>query len=989
MSDLTRWNRAGLSRFNYLDGNAAVFLERMRAELAARFPQWQPVPGMSPPVGEENEEAKKSRLESLYNADPGDMLWQLTRQFARSCHVLGTHIDAFANESTLETASQWENLRRLVALLNYAPLPPASASVPLALQIKAGKNGTIAAGFQVKHTPQKGKPVLFETLEEITVDAAYNSLRAKGYQISPVPLSGSQLVVGGRQDKVRIGEPLVLENQRTAILSAHLVEGIVLNRQETTLHLTPAIPAGFTKGTTLVHLCPKERLKPLGPATKGVEAVGHSLQLATGSRGLAAGDIVVIRSEDNKPLYRRIKAVHDDRLVFYRPIGQLTLNGATVARPVILPLSELVNPPQRRIVLDKDTDGQAKGTVIDVVYAAGDWSRLAGQWLADIRKIKKKDNDREYLPSYFCLHAKYVPVDTDSSFLELGDRPGYTALTLTWHPDTDGIPGNTDLRLNNPQTLLAPPTEAGPWPVDTFLNKSEAGRLIRELVTETCKQTTAGDVAVVVKGAQLAWSRLGTVEQDREREETVLSAANQWQDRGGGPFFLSRTRVHSHFTVQANVVGWKENNTDLSGRRLYLQQPCTGIKPGRSLLVSNGFAVMQTRLEEVAESGAWLQLVDPLPGQTTVGNLEIMANVVVSGHGEARPWRVLGSGDGSRSNQSFTLEVEELSFVADTAMASGVRAALEIVVAGETWTQVDNLKDSAPSDAHYQVRINEDGYAVVEFGDGRHGRRLPSGTNNIRIRLRQGTGVAGNLDPGLLVKPVQPHPLIETIRQPMSSSGGNDRESRSDLRRNAPASLLALNRAVSIEDAAQLARSHPSVWQATAFRLKPGLGRRERLEVVVMAAGGGFLSDALKQTVQAWLSARSQPGMQVMLTDYVPVRFQLEIIVRIRSTVDAQAVKNAVEASLTGALDLSRRQLGQPLYRGEIYTIVDGVAGVENSSCAIILPWPQVNVAADDRPRVTMVEDKVVSLLPSPRQCLALERSSLIIRIETAEESVA
>ncbi|MDD2463316.1 MAG: hypothetical protein PHI97_04910, partial [Desulfobulbus sp.] len=536
MSDLTRWNRAGLSRFSYIDGNAAVFLERMRAGLADRFPQWQPVSGGAPPLDGESEEVKKSRLENLYAADPRDMLWQVTRQFARSCHVLGGHVDAFANEATLETASQWENLRRLVALLNYAPLPPASASVPLALQVKAGKKGTLAAGLQVKHAPKSGKPIIFETQEELIVDAAYNSLRAKGYQISPQGLSGTELLVVGHLDKVRVGDPLVLENQVSGKLSAHLVQGLVLEGKQTTLSLTPAIAAGFTLGTTLVHLCPKERLKPLGPATKGVEAVGHSLQLASGSKGLAPGDIVVIRSEDNKPLYRRIKAVHDDRLVFYRPINQLTLNGATVARPVVLPLTELANPPKGRVIYTTDKDGQVKGTVLDIVYAAGDWSRLEGQWLADVIHRGTGTSKREYLPAYYCLHSKYVPVDMDSSFVEAGDRPGYTTLTLTWHQDTDGIPGDIDLRLNNPQSLLAPPTEPGPWPVDTFLNKSEEGRLIRQLVTEACKQTTGGDLAVVMKGGQMAWARLGTVAQDREHEETILSADPQWQDRGGGPF---------------------------------------------------------------------------------------------------------------------------------------------------------------------------------------------------------------------------------------------------------------------------------------------------------------------------------------------------------------------------------------------------------------------------------------------------------------------
>ena len=149
-----------------------------------------------------------------------------------------------------------------------------------------------------------------------------------------------------------MGDPLILENEQSGKLSAHLVQGLVLEATTSSLTLTPAIPAGFIRGTTLVHCCPQEALKPLGPKTGGVEVVGHSLQLATASKGLAAGDIVVIRSEDNKPLYRRIKAVHDDRLVLFHPIGQLTLSGATVARPVKVPLSELANPPKGREILN-------------------------------------------------------------------------------------------------------------------------------------------------------------------------------------------------------------------------------------------------------------------------------------------------------------------------------------------------------------------------------------------------------------------------------------------------------------------------------------------------------------------------------------------------------------------------------------------------------------------------------------------------------------
>jgi hypothetical protein len=61
--DLTRWNRAGLDRVRYVDGNAAVFLERMRARLAIDFPQW--------PATAAEDAAPKTAMEALYAAQPG------------------------------------------------------------------------------------------------------------------------------------------------------------------------------------------------------------------------------------------------------------------------------------------------------------------------------------------------------------------------------------------------------------------------------------------------------------------------------------------------------------------------------------------------------------------------------------------------------------------------------------------------------------------------------------------------------------------------------------------------------------------------------------------------------------------------------------------------------------------------------------------------------------------------------------------------------
>jgi hypothetical protein len=66
---------------------------------------------------------------------------------------------------------------------------------------------------------------------------------------------------------------------------------------------------------------------------------------------------------------------------------------------------------------------------------------------------------------------------------------------------------------------------------------------------------------------------------------------------------------------------------------------------------------------------------------------------------------------------------------------------LDIVVAGETWRPVRTLDGCGPDDGCYVLRIEDDGAATVTFGDGRTGRRPPSGAS---IGARYNGGETGN-----------------------------------------------------------------------------------------------------------------------------------------------------------------------------------------------------------------------------------------------------
>jgi len=980
--DLTRWNRAGLSQFRYLDGNAATYLDQLRRRLQEPFPNWPAMAVEESP--DESDRQWRSRLDDHYHADHNDMLWQLSRSFARTCHVLGEHLDTYANEASLGTATEWENLRKLVAMLDYHPSPPASAYTTLAIQAKG--TGLLEAGFAVRHTPDEGVPVIFETLEDIELDPRLNELRLPGHDRNPERLSGEILTLAGVHDKLTSGSPLVIEDEFTGKRSAHLIQGVWLDKSQdrTDVRVEPPVERsqGFTLGRSRIHVRPKERLSPLAPVQKKPQ-LRYNLRLTESTGDLKAGEVVVLSRPGKKSDFFRVTKVAARHLGVHRLIGRVHLEGARLSRALEVPLSRW-----HRFTRSVEA-GKSFKYVVD---AAGDWRWLQGTWVSHrtiIASERESEETHEELPQLHVDKANYWPVGAEAP--QTGDsdeaaamREGYTTLTLQWRFDRDRAANVEHPALgNNPQYLLVRPQSPGPWEVDQLLNQ-EAGPLPDPLTTEFSKHAAAGDLAVVVSGKRCAWSQLSGVAHDDAQERSDLSPGDPWGHHSDPvPFFRAESEVYVHFTEVLRAPHWDINDRRLPGgiETLTLQDPVGALSErlnkGHRLLIDNGTEVVERRITE-REKGAThltLTLSGSLPVDSRVGRLRLYANTVICGHGRGKPELALGSGDATRRHQVFELKTQDVSFIPDASQASGVRAAAEIRVDGRRWQQIANLKDAGPEDAVYAVRLTRDDTLEFRFGDGRYGRRLPTGNNNVRIIYRQGVGPTGNLPAGSLVKPMKPHPRVETVHQPLAASGGAGRESADDLRQSAPASLLTLNRAVSVTDFARLARAHASIWQARAFT-RPVRQRRELLEVVVIPAQGTDLSEELQANLRQYLTDYALPGVDVRVHRYQPLRLRLKVTLRVNTDqFEPEPVREAARAALVEAFSLRHRQLGQPLYRGEIYQVVEGVRGVANSTCEIL---------RDSGP----APDPVIRVLqPEPNECLHLDWDHPYIDLDVEEYS--
>ena len=919
-SDITRWNRAGLRRFQYVDANAATYLEELRVRLADRFPLWQPIQRTSTEV----EQYRRPR-----SAVP-DWGWEIARSLARACHVLGEHVDAFANESYLATATQWESLRRLAALVDYHPAPPASAFTNLVLVAKPGASGTVPPGFAVSAaTP--GAQVTFETREELAIDSALNELRPQGFDRNPEILTGNTLELDGQVDGLALGEPVVIESETDGSAWARRVDNIVVGATTTTVQVSPDLPGGvLVRGRVVVHAKPKDRLAALRPSTTSL-VIGNEVVLVRGAGGIKIGDVLTIADQLHRS-YHQVTGVFDPRVTFDRAVGELRFDSASVS-PVV------------------SVDAEVKSGPAFTVAVAGDWRRLANQIVADPRAFTTT------LPlRYTVSSADYTPTTPPPAVAADG---GKTMLRLT--PTIDGgIPSGTAA----PPRLLVPATGDSPWTIDRpFVVKASDG------ITTTLPRTTVGgDFVVAITDSSLAWGAVSSITRDEPARQASIAPVSPWQ-RTSGDLLLGATTVFGHFTKQLRLASWNSNPTPISGSDIPLDLPAetASLTIGRKLVVYRSDAPDRGYLTAVsAVTGGTLRLRDGIPDEAGFAreNLRIAGNVALASHGERQAEKVLGSGDATLSGQRFVLAQQAVSFVPDPKQPRGVRADIDVVVDGRIWEQVGTLRDIGPADSVYAVKITEDGTLELEFGDGQTGRRLPTGSNNVRVRARVGVGLAGNLPAGTLTKITRPHPLVSAVQQPLPAVGGNDRETADSLRKTAPTTLLTLERCVSPADFASLAAAHASIWQARAF-VRPSLGTRaHRVEVVVVPADGAELGE-LAQTLATFLQSHALPNVEVTVSRFVPLPVTLAVTVEIDlAAFEPAVVLRAVRAALYDALSLRRRQLGQPVFLGDIYAVVENVPGVSTSRC-VLNDDPTAN-------RILSLSDAVQFLDPASPQTLGL-----------------
>ncbi len=311
--------------------------------------------------------------------------------------------------------------------------------------------------------------------------------------------------------------------------------------------------------------------------------------------------------------------------------------------------------------------------------------------------------------------------------------------------------------------------------------------------------------------------------------------------------------------------------------------------------------------------------------------VRINANLASASAGDSKQMRIqpepLGSGDGSRSLQRFALRQGPLTYIA-AATPSGTASTLEIRVDGLLWQEAPRFTAPGPSERAYTVKLDENGGATVQFGDGAHGTRLPTGSGNVEARYRVGLGSAGNVKAGqismLLTRPLG----VKAVDNPVAASGGTNAEAGDTARRNAPLTVRTLERIVSLRDFEDFAAAFTGIGKAQAVWLWDG---EQRLVHLTVSGADGTALDpgsALYRNLLAAIDAARPPHQPLRVSPCRDLRFGLGAGLWIAPDREAVKVIAAAHEALKTAFGFAARDFGQPLTGSEILAVLQGVAGV-------------------------------------------------------------
>lgn len=298
-----------------------------------------------------------------------------------------------------------------------------------------------------------------------------------------------------------------------------------------------------------------------------------------------------------------------------------------------------------------------------------------------------------------------------------------------------------------------------------------------------------------------------------------------------------------------------------------------------------------------------------------------------------------------------------------------IGGSITVTISNVVYTYAPFLIDYQGYDPVFSTTTDADGFTYVFFGDNVSGR-IPNNGADVYATYRVGGGAIGNVavnsikyitkwgTPGEQI-PAGLSVINQNVGQTSGAgSGGADPESTDSIRINAPKSIRALSRAVSLSDYSSLAIQVPGVAKANA------VADVYSSVTIYLAPYGdsGVQSDGvtsstvfnnLAVTVGNYFADKTPPGTTLTLQPptYVDVRVKLSCTI-LPQYRNAQ-VTSAITAAITELFAFDNVSFNDSISIQDVYKVIADVPGVAKTSI--------VKLTRRDQDKVWVVTNKALT----------------------------
>jgi len=319
-----------------------------------------------------------------------------------------------------------------------------------------------------------------------------------------------------------------------------------------------------------------------------------------------------------------------------------------------------------------------------------------------------------------------------------------------------------------------------------------------------------------------------------------------------------------------------------------------------------------------------------------VGTINGSASVLAT-QGESIFDELLGTSDGT-SGQTFELAEDSV-----------IESSITVTVNGITYNQVPFLIDYVASDPVFIVSTNADGATSIIFGDNVSGRIPPSGSE-IYASYRVGGGDIGNVAINTLTYLATNVVAGLTVNNQTAAAGGADEESTDSIRVNAPASLKALNRAVSLLDYASLALQVTGVSKAVA---KANVYSSITLYIALFGDRGidgssnpTTIFNTVATRVQEYFTDKCPPNTTITVQPPTYAEIDITVDITVSPEYRTSSVKSQVENALNVLLDIDNVIFGDVIRLNDVLQTISSINGVLQITPVLVSKQSAVKTAS-------------------------------------------